>query len=411
MGLALDIALKHVRSRVRQTLVGVLGVATGVGFSVMMASLMEGSQRDFIRQLVDSLPHVSVTDQRRAPAEQPATVAYDAVQIHSLSTETERRGIKNPLAILASIEGWVPGSIAPSAQAKAILRHNGRDTAATVVGIDPRREPQVSQLAVQMRVGTLESLHKASNAIILGDALASRIGVRVGNAVSVTTGEGRPVLAQVVGLFHSGVRQIDESQAYTLMRTAQILARQTGLVNELRVRVDDALEARAVAQRIESQTGYKSVSWQEAHEDLLSAFQIRNIIMFMVVGAILLVASFGTFNIVSTITHEKARDIAIMKSLGLREALVRRIFVLEAAVIGVFGMLLGWVLGYLMCLGLGLVEIRSGFTDAKQLPVLYTWTHYALAGSVALASSIFAGWFPARMAASVHPVDIIRGAS
>ncbi len=65
------------------------------------------------------------------------------------------------------------------------------------------------------------------------------------------------------------------------------------------------------------------MSWQEAHEDLLSAFIVRNIIMYTVVGAILLVASFGTYNIISTITHEKTRDIAIMKSLGLREATVR----------------------------------------------------------------------------------------
>ena len=66
------------------------------------------------------------------------------------------------------------------------------------------------------------------------------------------------------------------------------------------------------------------MSWQEAHEDLLSTFVIRNIIMYTVVGAILLVASFGTYNIISTITHEKTRDIAIMKSLGLRESTVRR---------------------------------------------------------------------------------------
>ena len=80
------------------------------------------------------------------------------------------------------------------------------------------------------------------------------------------------------------------------------------------------MAAQAVAQRIERETGYKSVSWQEAHEDLLVAFVVRNIIMYTVVGAILLVASFGTYNIISTITHEKTRDIAIMKSLGLREA-------------------------------------------------------------------------------------------
>ncbi len=70
MGLAIDIAFTHIRSRLRQTLVGVLGVATGVGFSVMMASLMEGSQRDFIAQLVDSLPHITVSDERRTPPPQ-----------------------------------------------------------------------------------------------------------------------------------------------------------------------------------------------------------------------------------------------------------------------------------------------------------------------------------------------------
>ncbi len=148
--------------------------------------------------------------------------------------------------------------------------------------------------------------------------------------------------AQVVGLFRSGVRSVDESTAYVLVKTAQILAQQTGLVNEIRVRVADPMAAQAVAQRIERETGYKSVSWQEAHEDLLSAFVVRNIIMYTVVGAILLVASFGTYNIISTITHEKTRDIAILKSLGLREATVRRIFVLEALLIGLIGALAGW---------------------------------------------------------------------
>lgn len=411
MNLVFDVALTHVRSRLRQTIVGVLGVATGVGFSVMMAGLMEGSQRDFIRQLVDSLPHISVEDDRREAARQPADERYAAAQIHSLSTEAERRGIKNPLAIIASLEGWIPGAVAPSVQSKAIIRFGSRDTAATVIGIEPRREAKVSELASQMQQGTLDSLYKASNAIILGDRLATRIGVRVGNTLSVTTADGRPLYAQVVGLFHSGNRMIDDSQAYTLVRTAQVLANQTGLVNELRVRVDDAMAAREVAARIEAQTGYKAVSWQEAHEDLLSAFQIRNAIMIMVVGAILLVASFGTFNIVSTITHEKSRDIAIMKSLGLPERTVRRIFVLEATIIGVVGALIGFVFGYVLCLALGTIEFKTGFTDATRLPVLYSPAHYALAGSVALFSSVIAGWFPARKAARVHPVEIIRGAS
>ena len=154
---------------------------------------------------------------------------------------------------------------------------------------------------------------------------------------------GKPILARIVGLSHSGIRQIDDNQAVALIKTAQVLAGKTALVNEFRIRADEVMSARDVAARVERQLGYKAVSWQEAHEDILSAFQIRNVIMFMVVGAILLVASFGTYNIISTITHEKARDIAIMKSLGLKERIVRRIFVLEAAMIGAVGVLLGSV--------------------------------------------------------------------
>ena len=78
MRLMFSIALTHVLSRVRQSLVGMLGVATGVGFSVMMAALMEGSQRDFVDQLIDTMPHITVTDERRSPPVQPATTVYDA---------------------------------------------------------------------------------------------------------------------------------------------------------------------------------------------------------------------------------------------------------------------------------------------------------------------------------------------
>lgn len=411
MNLVLQIAVTHVRSRLRQTLVGVLGVAMGVGFSVMMAALMEGSQRDFVAQLVDSLPHISVTDERRKPPHQPAEDAYGAVEISGLTTAVIRPGIKNPFAITASLEGWLRGAIAPSVLARAVIRYAGRDTAASVTGIDPHRETRVSKLAAQIRQGALDNLFKASNAIILGDKLADKIGARVGNTISVVSGTGRIVSCTVVGLFHSGVAQYDEAQAYTLLKTAQILAGQTGLVNAIRIRVSDVMEARETAQAVEGMTGYKSVSWQEANEDLLSAFQIRNFIMYTVVGAILLVASFGTYNIISTITNEKTRDIAILKSLGFTSRRVRRIFLIEALIIGAAGMVLGWVLGYILCLALGTIEFKSPFVDATRLPLYYTPIHYLLAGAVAMTASAFAGYLPARKAASVHPVEIIRGAS
>jgi lipoprotein-releasing system permease protein len=391
--------------------VAVAGVATGVGFSIMMAALMQGSQNDFIRQLVNALPHITVSDERRVPPPQPAEAVFDAAEIYGLTPEARRRGIKNPLATMASLEAWLPGGVGPSVNVQGIIRYASRDVGTSIFGIDPFREPKVSDLAKQMREGTLRSLFTATNAIILGDRLAEKIGAKIGANITVQTSEGARINAQVVGTFHAGVRSVDEGTAYVLVRTAQILARQTGLVNEMRVRVADPMAARDIATRIESETGYKSVSWQEAHEDLLSSFVIRNVIMYTIVGAILLVASFGTYNIISTITHEKARDIAIMKSLGLSERTVRGIFVVEALMIGFAGGALGFILGYLLCLALGSVEFKSPFMDANRIPLAYSAWHYAIAMSVAVGSSFAAGFMPARKAARVNPVDIIRGAT
>ncbi|MBL8586309.1 MAG: ABC transporter permease, partial [Bradyrhizobiaceae bacterium] len=113
----------------------------------------------------------------------------------------------------------------------------------------------------------------------------------------------------------------------------------------------------------------------------------------------------------STITHEKARDIAIMKSLGFTERRVRAIFVIEAGLIGLVGALIGFALGYALCAALGTITFKNPLTDVTRLPIAYEPIHYALAAAVAIVSSLAAGYLPARKAASLHPVDIIRGAT
>ena len=190
MNLILSIAWTHVRYRARQTLVAIAGVMTGVGFSVMMAAMMEGSQDDFIQTLVNALPHISVTDELREPNRQPADIRYAAAEFHGLTPEVRRPGIKNPMATIASLQTWVPGALTPSVQSKAVLRFAGRNVTVSIVGIDPRTEADVSNLATHMRQGSLHSLYRASNAILLGDRLASKVGARVNSNITLVSAAG-----------------------------------------------------------------------------------------------------------------------------------------------------------------------------------------------------------------------------
>ena len=124
-----------------------------------------------------------------------------------------------------------------------------------------------------MREGKIEDLSRAPNRILMGEALAEKLGVKTGNTVLLIGGQGIQLNSTVAGLFRSGLRSIDESQIYSLMGPAQVVMGQSGVVNQLRLRLNDPMLAQKVAAQVEAQTGYKSVSWQEANADLLSSFR------------------------------------------------------------------------------------------------------------------------------------------
>src|ERR1700730_200308 len=241
--LILDIAWTHVTARVRQTLVGMSGVAMGVGFTIMMAGLMEGSQIDFLRQLVETMPHVTVQDERRAAPPQPAGREYCAVPMSGGGNVGSRPGIKYPETAMASLRSWIPGDVAPQVKTTAIVDHGGGRIGVTLVVIDPRQEIRVSKLATQMHEGQITDLNRAPNAVIIGQALAEKLAVKTGNTVTLIGGEGTEVSATVVGIFRSGMKRVDEGQIYALLSTAHLMMGQSGIANELRLRLNDPLSA------------------------------------------------------------------------------------------------------------------------------------------------------------------------
>jgi lipoprotein-releasing system permease protein len=355
---------------------------------------------------------VTVSDERRASPVQPAEREYAAVQVTNMPSAERRTGIKNPNAVVSSIESWLPGAVSPSQQTTALAHFSGGHVGITVTGIDPRREVKVSKLASQMQEGQASDLFRASNAVIIGEALAHKIGAQMRSAITISAGESHVITATVVGIFHSGVHQIDESQVYALLRTAQVLSGQPGGVNQLRLRLDDAVAATDIAAQVEAQTGYKSVSWQEANANLLSAFTVRMFMMLIVMSAMLFSSCFATYNIISTITHEKRHDIAIMKSLGMKEPFVRGIFIVEATMMGAVGVLGGWVIGYLLCISLSQITFFNPLSgETIHVPIYWTMKHYLGTGLFSLVACGAAAFFPARKATRVHPVEIIRGAA
>src|SRR5271168_4927992 len=203
--LLFDIAWTHVTARVRQTLVGMAGVAMGVGFTIMMAGLMQGSQIDFLRQLVDTMPHVTVEDERRSVPMQPADQEYAAVAMSNVANVSQRPGIRYPDTIMTSLRSWLSGDVAPSVKTTAIIDHGGGRIGVTLTGIDPRLEIHVSKLASQMREGEITDLPHAPNAIIIGEALAEKLAVKTGNTVTLIGGQDTELSATVVGLFRSGL--------------------------------------------------------------------------------------------------------------------------------------------------------------------------------------------------------------
>ncbi|MBG6146227.1 lipoprotein-releasing system permease protein [Labrenzia sp. EL_142] len=410
--LLLRIAATHVRNRMRQTVVSTLGVALGVGFSVAMASLMEGSQRDFMTTLIEAIPHVEILDEQRKPAEQPATAKYDAVAFHGLRPLEDLRGIRNPTEAIASLRDWVLGDFAQRLSGQAVLRYSGQDIGMTLVGVVPRRELLVSKVREDMRAGSFEALDTTANGLVIGGKAASRLGAELGDTVTLTSANGIAKRFKIVGLFHTGITTSDEGLAYAPLKSVQILLEKPDIINSISIRLADIRQANDVAARAERQLGYKAVSWEEANEGLMEAFVVRNAIMYTVVGAILVVAGFGIFNIVSTIVHEKARDIAILKSLGFPESDIQQIFVLEGLVIGILGALAGCLLGFGLSSYLATVKFEvTTDIEMTRLPIHFSYIHYVLSCFLALFSSAIAGLIPARKAAKLNPVDIIRGAT
>jgi lipoprotein-releasing system permease protein len=389
-------------------------VVLGVAFFLAVSSLMRGSEKDFLKRLVDNSAHITVSDEYRAARVQPAALRWagGAIGIRNVKPQTETRGIRGYRQKLELVESLPGVRAAPMLLGSASLTFAGRQEAVTLSGVVPETLKGVSTIDEKIVEGSLDALAANPNGIVVGRGLADKFNVGLGRTLGVSTPNSPVRPMRIVGIFRTGIANFDETQTFVLLKRAQVMLDRPNRVNRFIIQLDDAYEARAVATRIERSIGYKAVSWQEASEDIVSVLVIRNVIMYSVVSAILVVASFGIYNTISTIVMEKTRDIAIMKSMGFHARDVRAIFLLEGFIVGAIGSVAG------LLLGVGIMKVLSGIsikvpgaTESIFLPVWWGPEQYLMAAAFALASCLIAAYLPARRAGRVHPVDILRGAT
>ena len=414
MRLILDLARGMLSRRRRQTLVSVLGVALGVAFFIAIASLMRGFQTYFIQQVIDVQPHIVIKDETRRPLPQAAELALldGAVEINGVKPRDRVRGIRSAGEKIAVLEAIPGAAVAPILSGPVLLRYGSRDVSISVTGIEPARYRQVANLEKDMLQGRLEDLRSAANGLIIGDALATRLGVQMGDSVIAVSPRGVSLQMKIVGIFHTGLVSLDQTVGYTLLKVNQTLQDRPNVVNQILLRLADVTRAEPLARDIEARFGDRTESWEEQNRNILTVFVIQNAIMYSVTGAILLVAAFGIYNIISTVVFEKTRDIAILKSLGFTERDVQVLFLVQGIIAGLLGAALGCLLGQLMIEGLGQVRFRTETPAGNDRFLLAEdWRIFAVASFFAVASAAIAAVIPARRAARLDPVQIVRGAA
>ncbi len=412
MGLLIRIAGRHLLARKRQSVVSLLGIILGVGFFLAISALMSGSERDFMKRLVDNAPHITISDEYRDPRAQPVFQVFNsgALELRSLKPVRETRGIRGYEQIVDYLRG-IPGVRAsPTLNGQALVTYAGKDLGISLNGVIPEDLRDVSTIADYLLSGSVDDLSANPDGVLIGAELAKNLSVKRGDIITMASTLGQIRNFKVLGLFRTGRRNYDESQAFMHISRVQALLNRINRANSIIVKIPRPSEALQVSREIEQRVGYKSLSWQESSEDLMSTFRIRNTIMYTVVSAVLLVAAFGIYNVISTVVLEKQRDIAILKSMGFRSREVLRIFVVQGVLLGIVGCLIGLPFGMLLMGALGSITFRPpGGSEPISMPLDWGWYQFAIAAAFAMIAAIAAAYLPARKAASVHPVDILRG--
>ena len=237
------------------------------------------------------------------------------------------------------------------------------------------------------------------------------MSLQLGDRVQISTSKGAVFPLRIVGIYQSGITDVDAIQSFTTIKTVQrILGEPENYITDINVKLYDIDLALPMAKKMEQQFELKAIDIHKANAQFDTGTSVRNLITYAVSITLLIVAGFGIYNILNMFIYEKMNDIAILKATGFSGKDVQMIFMSQAMIIGLVGGFLGLLLGF----GLSHIIDKIPFeTEAlptvKTYPINFNPWFYLIGILFALVSTFFAGYLPSLKAKKIDPVKIIRG--
>ena len=413
MNYELFIGLRYLRARRQETfislitVISVLGVMIGVMTLNVVMAVMTGFEETLRDRLLGINAHIALLKSGDQLSEYEELVQQVVKQ-----------------------EGVVAAS--PAIYGQVMLTSGSRVSGVVVRGVDPDRVNAVVDLQRYMKQGSIAGLKQQNPVqvqdrtimlpgVIMGERLAAQLGVFVGSPIQVVSPLGSPTAIGVIpkvrrfvitGLLNTGMSEIDSTLVFMGLADAQKFFELGDAVSNIEIRVNDVNQSREIAERIQLQLGfpYLTEDWTRLWPNLFSALQLEKTVYFLV---LLLMVLIGAFNIISTlvmVVMEKRKDIAILMSMGATRASIRKIFLLKGFIIGIVGTTLGLLLGLLVCTLIAQYrfELPKDVFLISTVPVRIYFSNFMIVTVASFIVCLLASIYPARQAAKLDPVEIIR---
>jgi lipoprotein-releasing system permease protein len=400
------VAQRYLRSPYRPavlrlvTLLSVIGVAAGVATLVIALSMNTGFRETLQDRLLGVTAHISLT--------RPGS-----------------GGIKN-YEELATKLAATPGvrSVTPAVYQTVLLSFAGEARGVVTKGVDPERERKSDEALQRVVAGKPDFSPDADgiDALLVGKQLADEWKISPGDYVTLTSPHGRLTpygliprtrRFRVVGIFDSGFYDYDENWCFMTLAAAQSLSGTGDLVNVLEFRLNQPERSGEIAEEIQRAAGqgFSTTTWMEENRALFRALRLEKLVTAIFIGLITFVAGLNVLVVLSMTVTDKARDIAVLRSLGARREQIRTIFLCQGITIGAVGTLAGLILGYTFSFVCGSYHLIP--LDPQVYAVPYVPFHPNLFDglwitAVAMGISVGATILPARAAVRLLPVEILR---